>query len=45
MVDLVDDAAAAEAERQKKAIDDWLPVTASRKAKWWYSAFHNITAM
>ncbi|KAL2343431.1 hypothetical protein Fmac_004716 [Flemingia macrophylla] len=29
----------------EKAINDWLPVTASRKAKWWYSAFHNITAM
>jgi hypothetical protein len=43
MVDMVDDAAAAD-ERQK-AIDNWLPVTASRKAKWWYSAFHNITAM
>ncbi|ONK57759.1 uncharacterized protein A4U43_C09F3800 [Asparagus officinalis] len=34
----------AEIDRQKK-IDDWLPVTASRKAKWWYSAFHNVTAM
>lgn len=29
----------------QKAIDDWLPITASRKAKWWYSAFHNLTAM
>ncbi|XVF85178.1 hypothetical protein PTKIN_Ptkin17bG0097700 [Pterospermum kingtungense] len=28
-----------------KAIDDWLPITSSRKAKWWYSAFHNVTAM
>ncbi|ESW30713.1 hypothetical protein PHAVU_002G176400 [Phaseolus vulgaris] len=27
------------------AINDWLPVTASRNAKWWYSAFHNLTAM
>ena len=33
-----------EAARQK-AINDWLPVTASRTAKWWYSAFHNVTAM
>ena len=33
-----------EASRQK-AIDDWLPITASRNAKWWYSAFHNVTAM
>lgn len=30
---------------RQKAIDDWLPVTASREAKWWYSAFHNLTAM
>jgi amino acid permease len=31
-------------ERQKQ-IDDWLPITSSRNAKWWYSAFHNVTAM
>ncbi|KAK1318847.1 Lysine histidine transporter 1 [Acorus calamus] len=31
------------AEQQK--IDDWLPITSSRGAKWWYSAFHNVTAM
>ncbi|PIA51347.1 hypothetical protein AQUCO_01100283v1 [Aquilegia coerulea] len=30
---------------KQKAIDAWLPVTASRTAKWWYSAFHNVTAM
>ncbi|KAF5199033.1 hypothetical protein FRX31_011381 [Thalictrum thalictroides] len=29
---------------KQKAINDWLPVTASRTAKWWYSAFHNVTA-
>ncbi|CAM8891334.1 unnamed protein product [Rhodiola kirilowii] len=35
-----------EAEIQKqKAIDEWLPITGSRNAKWWYSAFHNVTAM
>ncbi|KAJ4839410.1 hypothetical protein Tsubulata_016865 [Turnera subulata] len=33
-----------EAARQK-AIDDWLPITSNRNAKWWYSAFHNVTAM
>ncbi|KAH7515544.1 hypothetical protein FEM48_Zijuj10G0038000 [Ziziphus jujuba var. spinosa] len=33
-----------DAEKQKQ-IDDWLPVTSSRNAKWWYSAFHNVTAM
>ncbi|KAF2293216.1 hypothetical protein GH714_040549 [Hevea brasiliensis] len=26
-------------------INDWLPITKSRNAKWWYSAFHNVTAM
>ncbi|KAK7280901.1 hypothetical protein RIF29_08463 [Crotalaria pallida] len=30
---------------KQKAIDDWLPITASRKAKWYFSAFHNLTAM
>ncbi|CAA3006083.1 lysine histidine transporter 1-like [Olea europaea subsp. europaea] len=30
---------------QQKAIDEWLPITSSRNAKWWYSAFHNVTAM
>ncbi|KAI4350555.1 hypothetical protein L6164_005002 [Bauhinia variegata] len=33
-----------EIEKQK-AIDEWLPITSSRNAKWWYSAFHNVTAM
>ncbi|KAG5254443.1 Amino acid transporter, transmembrane [Salix suchowensis] len=35
----------SEADRRKKEIDDWLPITSSRNAKWWYSAFHNVTAM
>ncbi|KAL8475259.1 hypothetical protein ACS0TY_028080 [Phlomoides rotata] len=30
---------------EEKAIDAWLPITSSRNAKWWYSAFHNVTAM
>lgn len=30
---------------EEKAIDDWLPITSSRSAKWWYSTFHNVTAM
>ncbi|URE34669.1 lysine histidine transporter [Musa troglodytarum] len=30
---------------KEKSIDDWLPITSSRNAKWWYSAFHNVTAM
>ncbi|XP_022872145.1 lysine histidine transporter 1-like isoform X2 [Olea europaea var. sylvestris] len=34
-----------ERDAQEKAIDDWLPITASRDAKWWYSAFHNVTAI
>ncbi|MQM04029.1 hypothetical protein Taro_036821 [Colocasia esculenta] len=32
-------------EAPQKSIDDWLPITSSRNAKWWYSAFHNVTAM
>ncbi|GMJ04327.1 lysine histidine transporter 1 [Hibiscus trionum] len=35
----------AEQLAKQKAIDDWLPITSSRNAKWWYSAFHNVTAM
>ncbi|KAJ0973099.1 hypothetical protein J5N97_021058 [Dioscorea zingiberensis] len=34
-----------QARSSEKTIDDWLPVTSERKAKWWYSAFHNVTAM
>ncbi|XP_020218063.1 lysine histidine transporter 1 [Cajanus cajan] len=29
----------------KRNINDWLPITKSRNAKWWYSAFHNVTAV
>ncbi|GAB2280585.1 hypothetical protein Dimus_015215 [Dionaea muscipula] len=29
----------------EKPLDDWLPITSSRNAKWWYSTFHNVTAM
>lgn len=25
--------------------DDELPITANRHARWWYSIFHNVTAM
>ena len=31
--------------QRQKEIDEWLPITSSRNAKWWYSAFHNVTAM
>ncbi|KAK4436884.1 Lysine histidine transporter 1 [Sesamum alatum] len=31
--------------KNQKDLNDWLPVTSSRKGKWWYSAFHNVTAM
>ena len=41
---IVDEQSEEELQRQK-AIDDWLPITSSRNAKWWYSAFHNVTAM
>jgi hypothetical protein len=37
---------AEEEEKEKAAaIDNWLPISATRNAKWWYSAFHNVTAM
>ncbi|RAL42812.1 hypothetical protein DM860_009319 [Cuscuta australis] len=26
-------------------LNKWLPITSSRSAKWWYSAFHNVTAV
>ncbi|KAJ8750277.1 hypothetical protein K2173_014192 [Erythroxylum novogranatense] len=32
-------------DEKQKQIDGWLPITSSRNAKWWYSAFHNVTAM
>ncbi|CAN4110122.1 unnamed protein product [Withania somnifera] len=34
-----------EKEKNNKDINDWLPITSSRNAKWYYSAFHNVTAM
>lgn len=41
-----ENAAAAETRPDpEKDLNSWLPITASRKAKWWYSAFHNVTAM
>ncbi|KAG9457004.1 hypothetical protein H6P81_001512 [Aristolochia fimbriata] len=32
-------------EDKEKELNDWLPVTASRTAKWWSSTFHNVTAI
>uniref|UniRef100_A0A2C9U3S0 Amino acid transporter transmembrane domain-containing protein n=2 Tax=Manihot esculenta TaxID=3983 RepID=A0A2C9U3S0_MANES len=32
-------------EQKGPDLNSWLPVTASREAKWWYSTFHNVTAM
>ncbi|KAK9090187.1 hypothetical protein Sjap_023364 [Stephania japonica] len=32
-------------ERHEKELENWLPITSSRNAKWWYSAFHNVTAI
>lgn len=29
----------------KNNVDEWLPITGDRHAKWWYAAFHNVTAM
>lgn len=30
---------------KKVDLNDWLPITQSRNGNWWYSAFHNVTAM
>ncbi|KAL6176671.1 hypothetical protein ACLB2K_053304 [Fragaria x ananassa] len=30
---------------QRIDASNWLPITASRNAKWYYSAFHNVTAV
>ncbi|KAL6857215.1 hypothetical protein ACP4OV_018597 [Aristida adscensionis] len=30
---------------EEKTVEEWLPINSSRNAKWWYSAFHNVTAM
>ncbi|KAI4324242.1 hypothetical protein L6164_023796 [Bauhinia variegata] len=32
-------------ETEPNKLENWLPITAERKAKWWYSTFHNVTAM
>nr|DAD37834.1 TPA_asm: hypothetical protein HUJ06_008475 [Nelumbo nucifera] len=37
--------AQAERPQRERNLDNWLPITATRKAKWYYSAFHNVTAM
>ncbi|KAL1338527.1 hypothetical protein HN51_033148 [Arachis hypogaea] len=34
-----------EKSERERQIDEWLPITSQRNAKWWYSAFHNVTAM
>jgi hypothetical protein len=34
-----------EEKAKNKNLNDWLPITSSRNAKWYYSAFHNVTAM
>ncbi|KVI06175.1 Amino acid transporter, transmembrane [Cynara cardunculus var. scolymus] len=37
--------ATKKADEVEKSLNDWLTITSSRNAKWWYSAFHNVTAM
>ncbi|KAL8142347.1 hypothetical protein V2J09_015379 [Rumex salicifolius] len=32
-------------EEREKALNEWLPITSNRNATWWFSAFHNVTAM
>lgn len=31
--------------RDPQKVEDWMSEDDSRKAKWWYSSFHNVTAM
>lgn len=33
------------AAADKADIDAWLPVGSERTGTWWYSTFHNVTAM
>ncbi|MCD7446154.1 Lysine histidine transporter 2 [Datura stramonium] len=35
----------SEESDNNKTVEDWLPITSSRNAKWYYSSFHNVTAM
>ncbi|KAK4767607.1 hypothetical protein SAY86_015357 [Trapa natans] len=30
---------------KEQELNEWLAITRSREGKWWYSAFHNVTAM
>ncbi|MCL7049442.1 hypothetical protein MKW94_015021 [Papaver nudicaule] len=32
-------------KQTEEEMNSWLPITANREAKWWYSAFQNVTAM
>ncbi|KAI3952626.1 hypothetical protein MKX01_013588 [Papaver californicum] len=32
-------------KQTEEELNNWLPITANREAKWWYSTFHNVTAM
>nr|XP_043617652.1 lysine histidine transporter 1-like [Erigeron canadensis] len=45
MASAVEYAAAKQKEEDEKKLNEWLPITSSRNGKWWYSAFHNVTAM
>ena len=29
----------------EKPVEDWRAINSRRNAKWWYAAFHNVTAM
>ncbi|KAF3779650.1 Vacuolar amino acid transporter 6 [Nymphaea thermarum] len=45
MADSADNVKTLSIESGDDELDKWLPITANRNAKWWYSAFHNVTAM
>ncbi|KAL2932222.1 Lysine histidine transporter 1 [Bienertia sinuspersici] len=31
--------------KDEESLENWLPLMSSHKAKWWYSAIHNVTVM
>ena len=39
------DAQNTQSEAEREEINKWLPITANRNAKWYYSTFHNVTAV
>ncbi|KAL6498421.1 hypothetical protein OROHE_026689 [Orobanche hederae] len=45
IIESIKDSTMADNTATKQDLNSFLPITACREAKWWYSAFHNVTAM